>query len=49
MVTIDNKRQNQILDARLILDLFGARPAAEYLRKLGWSIEAALYILLGID
>lgn len=42
------RKQSQIDNARMILGIEGARKAAHYLRKCGWSCEAALYILLGV-
>lgn len=41
------RRPHQIENAQLLAQVKGFRPAAAYLRKCGWSLEAALYILLG--
>ena len=34
--------------ARRIYRTLGIRPAAGFMRNRGWSIESALYVLLGI-
>ena len=43
------RRASQIDTARLGQGVLGTRWAAEFLRLRGWSLEAALYILLGIE
>lgn len=37
---------HQISNARFLMEVVGVRAAAAYLRKLGWSLEAAKWILL---
>ncbi len=46
-----NKTKNGITEierARIILRSLGAKAAAFYLKKRGWSIEATLFNLLGV-
>lgn len=48
--TVVARTQNRIAqldDALLILRLYGVRPAADYLYKLGWSLQQARWTLLG--
>lgn len=45
--TLRRDASNQIDRARAIRRSLGIKVAARYLRKRGWSLEAALYILLG--
>ena len=40
-------RLHQMHNARHLQATVNTRAAAAYMRKLGWSIEAALWILLG--
>lgn len=43
----NSKKGRQIEAAKLILGFDGFRAAAKFLRECGWSLEAALFILLG--
>jgi len=45
MTKLDD-RLHQIHNARCMQQWRGTRQAAEYLRATGWSVDAALYILL---
>lgn len=40
---------NQIDKAKKLMGQLGTRAAAGYLRNRGWSIEATLWILLGVS
>lgn len=42
-------RVHQIYNARALAFMLGYASAAKYLRANGWSVEAALWILLGKD
>jgi hypothetical protein len=41
------KNRMELSRAKLIAKTLGVRNAAVYLRRRGWSIESALYILVG--
>lgn len=43
------KSPDQIKRARVIKRTLGARVAARYLALRGWSLEAALWIILGTE
>jgi len=45
---IRTNRVTQIVRAKRIHKSLGTRVAARYLALRGWSIEAAVYILLGV-
>ena len=40
-------KHKEIRKARQLVSQLGTRCAAGYLRNRGWSLDAALYILLG--
>jgi len=42
-----SNKQKEIVRAMVIRKSLGARIAARYMALRGWSLEAALYVLLG--
>ena len=42
-----NNKQKEIIRAVTIRKSLGTRVAARYMALRGWSLEAALYVLLG--
>lgn len=48
-VGICSHRDAQLTFARLLRNTLGVRVAADYLHRLGWSIEGALFVLVGAN
>jgi hypothetical protein len=47
-VPTERNRFDQVTIAKRVARTLGYRVAAKYLRNQGWSLDAAIYILLGI-
>lgn len=49
MVEIRRDRLHQLHNAKVLQQQVGYWAAANYMRGLGWSVEAALWWLLGVE